>query len=187
MENNNVVYKHTNLENGLVYYGIAEDYIARWSDGFGYQNNRQFWSDIVKYGWKNFKHEIIFENLSRDEAKFYEGLLIQETQSYLPENGYNQNLGERMEYKEVEVDDSVSDVVDARRPRNARGGVPVYYSGKIYLTMKELCDEIGEDNLAVSQMLNPNSPRRVAPHLAANGLRYATDDEIKAYYQSSHT
>ena len=35
MENNNVVYKHTNLENGLVYYGIAEDYIARWNDGFG--------------------------------------------------------------------------------------------------------------------------------------------------------
>ena len=47
MENNNVVYKHTNLENGLVYYGIAEDYIARWNDGFGYQNNRQFWNDIV--------------------------------------------------------------------------------------------------------------------------------------------
>ena len=184
MENNNVVYKHTNLENGLVYYGIAEDYIARWNDGFGYQNNRQFWNDIVKYGWKNFKHEIIFENLSREEAKFYEGLLIQETQSYLPENGYNQNLGERMEYKEIEVGDSIS---DARRPRNGRGGVPVYYAGKIYLTMKELCDEIGEDNLVVSQMLNPNSPRKVAPHLAANGLRYATDDEIKAYYQSSHT
>ena len=64
---------------------------------------------------------------------------------------------------------------------------PFYYAGKIYLTMKELCDEIGEDNLVVSQMLNPNSPRKVAPHLAANGLRYATDDEIKAYYQSSHT
>lgn len=83
MENNNVVYKHTNLENGLVYYGIADDYLARWNDGFGYQSNKQFWNDIVKYGWKNFKHEIIFENLSREDAKFYEGLLIQETQSYL--------------------------------------------------------------------------------------------------------
>lgn len=184
MENNNVVYKHTNLENSLVYYGIADDYLARWNDGFGYQGNKQFWNDIVKYGWKNFKHEIIFENLSREDAKFYEGLLIQETQSYLPENGYNQNLGERMEYKEIEVDGNSSNVVEAKRPRNGRGGVPVYYGGKIYLTMKELCDEIREDNLAISQMLNPNYPRRVAPHLAANGLRYATDDEIRNYYQT---
>lgn len=60
----------------------------------------------------------------------------------------------------------------------------MYYGGKIYLTMKELCDEIGEDTLAISQMLNPNYPRRVAPHLAANGLRYATDDEIRNYYQT---
>ena len=77
----------------------------------------------------------------------------------------------------------IQNILDTR----GRFGVPVYYAGKIYLTMKELCDEIGEDNLVVSQMLNPNSPRKVAPHLAANGLRYATDDEIKAYYQSSHT
>ena len=89
-----------------------------------------------------------------------------------------------MEYKQGEVGDSIS---DASLPTTVSGGVPVYYAGKIYLTMKELCDEIGEDNLVVSQMLNPNSPRKVAPHLAANGLRYATDDEIKAYYQSSHT
>lgn len=184
MENNNVVYKHTNLENGLVYYGIADDYLARWSDGFGYQSNKQFWNDIVKYGWKNFKHEIIFENLSREDAKFYEGLLIQETQSYLPENGYNQNLGERMEYKEIEVDENSTSSDSNKRPRNGRGGTPVYYSGKIYLTMRELCDEIGEDSLAMSQMLNPNSPRRIAPHLAENGLRYATDDEIKEYYRS---
>lgn len=186
MENNSFVYKHTNMENGLVYYGIADDYLSRWNDGFGYQNNKLFWNDIVKYGWKNFKHEIMFENISREQAKFYEGMLIQETQSYLPENGYNQNLGERMEYREIITEEQGNVVEINRRPRNGRSGVPVYYAGKIYLTMKELCEEIGEDSLAVSQMLNPNSPRRIAPHLSANGLRYATDEEILAYYQNAN-
>lgn len=186
MENNSFVYKHTNLENGLVYYGIADDYLSRWNDGFGYQNNTYFWNDIVKYGWKNFKHEIIFEDISREQAKFYEGLLIQETQSYLPENGYNQILGERMKYREVAIEGSERAEANApKRPRNGRGGTPVFYLGKVYLTMRELCDEIGEDNLALSQMLNPNSPRKIAPHLAANGLRYATDEEILKYYQEN--
>lgn len=185
MENNNVVYKHTNPENGLVYYGIAEDYLERWDNGFGYQANKQFWNDIVKYGWRNFKHEIIFENLTREEAKFYEGLLIQETQSYLPENGYNQNIGERMEYKEIKIDNDNSDNY-TRRLRVGRTGIPVHYAGKIYSTIKELCDEIGEDNLTVSQMLNPNCTRKIAPHLATNGLRYATDEEIINYYQTKN-
>lgn len=179
MENTCYVYKHTNLENGLVYYGIADDYMSRWNDGFGYQNNTYFWNDIVRYGWKNFKHEIIFKDISREEAKFYEGMLIQETQSYLPENGYNQNIGQMMKYEEVIIDDTENVRINNGRPRSGRGGTPVYYDGKIYLTMKEFCDETGEDAMSVSQMLNPNSSRRLAVHLQAKGLRYATEDEVQ--------
>lgn len=184
MENSCFVYKHTNMENGLVYYGIAEDFETRWDDGFGYQTNRRFWKDIVKYGWNNFKHEIIFENISRDSARFFEGMLIQETQSYLPENGYNQNLGERMQYREVNPDADLEINENSCRPRRGRSGVPVYYDGKIYLTIKELCDEISEDSTVISQMLNPNSPRKLAPYLEAKGLRYASDTEIQKYCES---
>lgn len=70
------------------------------------------------------------------------------------------------------------------RPRRGRSGVPVYYDGKIYLTIKELCDEIGEDSTVISQMLNPNSPRKIAPYLEAKGLRYASDTEIQKYCES---
>lgn len=178
-----VVYKHTNMKNGLIYYGIAEDYLSRWNDGFGYQSNKFFWNDIVRYGWENFKHEIIFENISEEDARFFEGLLIQETQSYLPENGYNQNLGERMMYKEINVSDFTNKAEEIKRPRNGRGGVPVFYDGKIYLTIKDLCDEIDEDALAISQMLNPNAARKLSVHLRQKGLRYATDEEILNYYK----
>ena len=187
MEENYYVYKHTNMENGLVYYGITTDYLSRWNNGFGYQNNNYFWNDIVRYGWKNFKHEIIFENINREKARFYEGMLIQETQSYLPENGYNQNIGERMEYREIIIDEdetvNENKLQFAKRPRNGRGGVPVYCDGKVYLTIKELADEIGEEPLVISQMLNPNSPRKISSYFAEKGLRYATDEEICDFYK----
>ena len=180
MENNNVVYKHTNLENGLVYYGIAENYVTRWNDGFGYQTNQRFWKDIVKYGWKNFKHEILVENLTRDEARFYEGMLIQETGSYLPENGYNQNLGEHMNYREVTPDDIRDDIVKTQRPRTGRAGTPVVCNGKTYLTIAELSEEINEDAGVLAQMLSPACTRKMSKIYEDMGLRYATEDEILA-------
>lgn len=176
-EGSYVVYKHTNIENGLVYYGIAENYETRWSNGMGYQSNAYFWADIVKYGWKNFRHEIMFENLSRERALFYEGMLIQETESYLPENGYNQNMGRRMEYKEIVID-ADNNVIEQRRKRPGRSGTPVYYDGKVFLTIREFCDEYSEDTLAVSQMLSPNCARKIPFRLADKGLRYATDEEV---------
>lgn len=185
MENNYCVYKHTNLETGKIYYGISENYLFRWNDGVGYQTNLLFWKDIIKYGWKNFKHEIIFESLTREKAKFYEGMLIQETQSYLPENGYNQNIGERMKYKEILIDSAEEELETTyQRKRNGRGGTPVFYNEKIYLTIKELCDEIDEDSVALAQMLNPNTPRKISAHLKDGGFRYATDTEIEDYYKS---
>lgn len=91
------VYKHTNLINGKVYIGITrrakpED---RWGkDGYRYAYNEHFYRAIQKYGWDNgFSHEILYCGLSAEEANAKEVELITQYQSYLPEFGYNCDLG----------------------------------------------------------------------------------------------
>ena len=66
--NKYTVYKHTS-PNGKVYIGITKnDPEYRWKHGEGYNTQILFYRAIIKYGWDNFTHEILFENLSHDEA-----------------------------------------------------------------------------------------------------------------------
>ena len=87
------VYKHTSPSN-KVYIGItSKEPNDRWRDGKGYKNNQYFWRAIQKYGWDNFKHEILFENLSKDDACQKEIELIAFYDSTNPQRGYNLSLG----------------------------------------------------------------------------------------------
>ena len=64
------VYMHINNVNRKKYIGItSQDPENRWKNGKGYKSQTVFWNAIQKYGWNNFEHEIIFENLTIHEAK----------------------------------------------------------------------------------------------------------------------
>lgn len=172
------VYKHSNLENGKVYYGIAQNYLARWNNGKSYSQNAEFWSDIILYGWKNFKHEIIFKDLTKDQAMILEGLLIQETESYLSENGYNQNF-RNIDFEEIYTECESEENVIFRVKRRGRNGRPLVYEDKYYPNIKSFSEFIGEDMMLISQGLNPNCARKLPKYLIDGGLRYATDEEIE--------
>lgn len=90
--NNFIVYKHTSPSN-KVYIGItSQDPQRRWrADGSGYRQNEKFFNAIKKYGWDNFKHEILFEGLDEKEALKLEKELIQKYNSF--SEGYNKSLG----------------------------------------------------------------------------------------------
>lgn len=90
---NYIVYKHTS-PSGKVYIGItSKSPQERWVNGFGYSTQRYFFRAIVKYGWINFKHEILFEGLTLDEAKSKEIQLIEQYKSTDIHFGYNIDLG----------------------------------------------------------------------------------------------
>lgn len=90
---NYIVYKHTNKTNGKVYIGMTCQRIeARWKGGNGYCN-QHFSRAIKKYGWDGFSHEIIAENLSKEDACELERILIKSYKATEPEYGYNQALG----------------------------------------------------------------------------------------------
>jgi len=89
-----IVYKHTNKKNNKSYIGItSQEAKKRWQNGNKYKNNKYFWNAIKKYGWDNFDHEIIFEDVSKNDALKKEEELIAVNKSSEKDYGYNLTLG----------------------------------------------------------------------------------------------
>ena len=93
MYNSYIVYKHTS-PSSKVYIGITKfDPKYRWlNNGRGYKTQTTFFNAIIKYGWINFKHEILYKNLSEKQALDKEEELIQQYKSYDRRYGYNISL-----------------------------------------------------------------------------------------------
>lgn len=86
------VYRHIS-PSGKMYVGVTSvDPEKRWHNGLGYRGNPYFNSAIKKYGWDNFKHEILFTDLTVEEASFAEQVCIQ--QWHLTDSNYGYNIAE---------------------------------------------------------------------------------------------
>lgn len=89
------VYMHTSPSNKR-YIGITSQKppTRRWrNDGSGYKHNTHFWRAIQKYGWDNFKHEILYSGLTKEEAELKEVELIILHKSDNHNFGYNIDHG----------------------------------------------------------------------------------------------
>lgn len=87
------VYKHTS-PNGKVYIGItSKKPEERWLKGRGYKNNAYFYRAIQKYGWDSFKHEILFDGLTLEQANIIEQMQINYYDSTNVKKGYNISIG----------------------------------------------------------------------------------------------
>ena len=87
---NFIVYKHE-APNGKVYIGItSQSPSRRWRpNGKGYDRCPHMKRAIGKYGWDNFKHEILFEGLTKEDAEQKETELIAKYKANDPEHGFN--------------------------------------------------------------------------------------------------
>lgn len=87
------LYKHTS-PSGKVYYGItSQEPLERWQNGRGYIDNKYFWRAIQKYGWNAFAHEIIADNLTKEEAAILEIEYIALSNATDHRYGYNKSPG----------------------------------------------------------------------------------------------
>ena len=92
------VYKHT-FPNNKVYIGITgrKTIEMRWGrNGSRYHGQTYIVNAIQKYGWDNIKHEILFDNLTKEEAEQKEIELIAFYKSNQRECGYNIELGGKL-------------------------------------------------------------------------------------------
>ena len=91
MPNSYTVYRHI-FPNGKQYIGITmQDPIKRWGRGSGYAKQPKIMGAIIKYGWDNIQHEILFTGLTKAEAEEAEIKLIKAADSIV--QGYNVDTG----------------------------------------------------------------------------------------------
>ena len=97
------VYMHKNKTNEKVYIGITcMKPEHRWeSNGKGYANNIHFSRAIAKYGWDGFKHVILHEGLTKEEALQKEIDLISSYDSTNKSKGYNISPGGNLRNEEA--------------------------------------------------------------------------------------
>lgn len=92
--NEYILYMHINKINDKKYVGITcQTPSQRWRKGKGYRKNKHFHNAIEKYGWDNFYHLIIKDNLTKEEAKLLEIQYIEKYSSNNSDYGYNLSLG----------------------------------------------------------------------------------------------
>lgn len=88
------IYMHRNKINGKIYIGQTKQKPEnRWRNGEGYKKSPYFYNAIRKYGWDNFEHIILIENLDRDNANILEEKLIKEYNTTDDKYGYNLSSG----------------------------------------------------------------------------------------------
>ena len=89
------VYQHINKINRKMYVGITSRSLSdRWgTNGNKYRSSPHFYSSIQKYGWNNFEHNVLFEDLTREEAINKEIELIAKYDLCNPDKGYNETSG----------------------------------------------------------------------------------------------
>ena len=92
MDNYNV-YIHI-FPNSKVYIGVtSQKPKRRWNNGQGYKNNQYMTNAIMKYGWDNVIHKILYTNLKKEEAEEIEIKLIKEYKADNKRYGYNIEYG----------------------------------------------------------------------------------------------
>lgn len=92
--NNYTIYIHKNKINGKVYIGqTSQKPEKRWDNGRGYETSSKFYNAILKYGWDNFEHTILYTNLTLEDANKKEQELINQYKSCEDEFGYNITSG----------------------------------------------------------------------------------------------
>ena len=72
------------------YVGITDQEPEKyWRNGKVYENNIYFADAIKKYGWCNFRHEIMTDDITEEEAKKCRNFIIEKLQSNNFMYGYN--------------------------------------------------------------------------------------------------
>lgn len=91
------IYKYTCKDNGKIYIGQTCKTLKERAkrNGLNYNECSYFWNAIQKHGWDNFECEILLDNLTQEEANYWEEYYIKKFNATNRSIGYNLTYGGR--------------------------------------------------------------------------------------------
>lgn len=165
------IYKHTS-PSGKYYIGVTKQNPKdRWKNGYGYLDNEYFTRAIKKYGWNNIKHEILFTNLTKEEAEQKEIELIAFYKSNNRDFGYNiENggslSGKHSEYTRLKISNALK---GERNPRYGKKFPNQVYRKRIENTGKMSMSEEERINRSLSHRNQIPVNKKVIEQYDKNG------------------
>lgn len=106
------VYVHVNKINGKIYIGQTCNSLyvrSGHGSGIGYKHCAHFYNAIKKYGWDNFEHIILIDDISLEIANIIEEELISKYNSMDRNIGYNMMSGGGNKVRRQEVTDKIAE------------------------------------------------------------------------------
>lgn len=184
------VYKHTS-PNNKVYIGITamNPPEKRWGkNGYGYNRNKHFWSAIQLYGWENFMHEILFRDLSQEEAEEKEIELIAKYNSTDNNCGYNVLKGGNAQSEETierlsKIRQNMSEETKRKMSESHKGnknynyGKAMSYETKMKLSVAHKGKKLSQEHV---EKIRENSKKQYTEELK-NKLININSIEISQY------
>lgn len=179
------VYEHI-FPNGKRYIGITNKDIPekRWGkNGNGYTEEHQpvMYNAIQKYGWDNITHNILYRNLSKEEACALEKRLISKynTNCHRGNEGYNMIDGGEGNPGHKLSDDAKEKIRNAHVGRTGKkcpNSKAVVCDGIEYSSRGEFAEAFGLNPTTVGTWLN--GVRGMPVKWYELGLRYKYDDGV---------
>lgn len=194
------VYMHEHRETGKKYIGItSQKPTRRWRNGEVYVDNPRFYPDIQRSGWDAFHHEILFTDLTQEEAELLEVELIAKYQTQDPTKGYNIASGGGVRLHTEETREKLRRTHKGQMPTElnkerrmasvkgkpqteehrrklsiSRGGrrIRCVETGAVYVSAYEVQRETGIDARSVRQVCK-HEPQ----HITAGGFHWEYVDE----------
>ena len=175
--NNYTIYMHKNKINGKIYIGqTSQEPKKRWDNGRGYIDCSRFYNAILKYGWNNFEHIILYQNLSQDQANTLEEQLIKQYKTQDDRYGYNIKAGgnnkHHTEKTKIKIGKANSIAL--------KGSTWSEHHRQIISKMFS-----GEGNPFYNKTHSEESRKKMSE--ARKGLKHLTEEQIKRLRESHHT
>jgi len=158
------VYMHT-TPSGKKYIGISSNVYKRWSDRY---RGQAFSKAIKKHGWDNIKHEILFKNLTLQEACDKEIELIKQYKTTDKKYGYNVSSGGKINFypHSKASEETKKKMSEAQKKRYREHPLTQEQREK----MAENCREIARKRVYTPEMRKRMSDaRKGKPHYYARG------------------